>query len=406
MRDNLPCVTVGQINHALKQHQKLVALTNKAQHHCLSCGHSWKQQKVQKPTCPSCNVTGAYSKHYTNGRARDSFYYAIITTKDRFQIIRMFLSRMDYKRGEKPTHFLNEVMQHYICTKTGYMYSLQKPVQGLSAYYDLWQTGELEFRTPSYNHHTRNQIAAWKIFPKMGIHPIIKRNGFDGKFHHTSPQYIFQNLLNNKFETLWKLGQYKLANHIVNHHENYYDQYIICLRHKYEIFDLNTYNDYIRLLIYFDKDITNPAIICPADLHEAHNLYVKRKRKILKAQELAELKSQIDSYEPDYEQHIKAFKNIQFADGDLTIQPLKTVMEFWLESEALHHCVFTNEYYAKPSSLILSAQKAGERLETIEIDLRKLKVVQAHGLQNKPSKAHRKILQLVKGNLHQIANCI
>ena len=37
------------------------------------------------------------------------------------------------------------------------------------------------------------------------------------------------------------------------------------------------------------------------------------------------------------------------------------------EGEAMHHCVFTNEYYLKADSLILSATIDGKRIETIEV---------------------------------------
>ena len=48
---------------------------------------------------------------------------------------------------------------------------------------------------------------------------------------------------------------------------------------------------------------------------------------------------------------------------------LESVQEYLEEGKALHHCVFTNEYYLKEQSLILSARIDGKRIETIEVSL-------------------------------------
>ena len=45
--------------------------------------------------------------------------------------------------------------------------------------------------------------------------------------------------------------------------------------------------------------------------------------------------------------------------------PLESVTQFYQESAAMHHCVFSNGYYRRPDCLILSAKDAnGKRLET------------------------------------------
>ena len=54
--------------------------------------------------------------------------------------------------------------------------------------------------------------------------------------------------------------------------------------------------------------------------------------------------------------------------------------EFYEEGKAMHHCVYTNAYYNDENSLILSARIDGERIETVEVDLQTLKVVQSRGV--------------------------
>ena len=81
---------------------------------------------------------------------------------------------------------------------------------------------------------------------------------------------------------------------------------------------------------------------------------------------------------------------------------LESVQEYLEEGKALHHCVFTNEYYLKEQSLILSARIDGKRIETIEVSLETMKVIQCRGLQNKSSEYHDRIIDLVNRNIRQI----
>ena len=61
-------------------------------------------------------------------------------------------------------------------------------------------------------------------------------------------------------------------------------------------------------------------------------------------------------------------------------------------------CVFGSEYYKKADTLILSARIDDEIIETVEVDLRTLKVVQCHGKYNKDTEYHDRIINLVNSN--------
>ena len=76
------------------------------------------------------------------------------------------------------------------------------------------------------------------------------------------------------------------------------------------------------------------------------------------------------------------FFGIAFTDGTIQIRVLESVQEYIEEGQALHHCVFTNEYHLKEKSLILSASIAGKRIETIEVSLETMEVLQCRGLMN------------------------
>ena len=73
------------------------------------------------------------------------------------------------------------------------------------------------------------------------------------------------------------------------------------------------------------------------------------------------------------------------------------------EGNAMHHCVFACGYYDKDSSLILSAKdRAGNRVETIEVSLKTYQVLQSRGVCNSNTQYHDKIIQLVNDNMNLI----
>ncbi|MFZ4861289.1 PcfJ domain-containing protein [Sphingobacterium sp. Mn56C] len=63
----------------------------------------------------------------------------------------------------------------------------------------------------------------------------------------------------------------------------------------------------------------------------------------------------------------------------------------------------SNKYYLQKDSLILSAQIDGKRIETVEVSLNKMEVVQSRGLQNRASEYNKDIVDLVNKNMHQIS---
>ena len=65
-----------------------------------------------------------------------------------------------------------------------------------------------------------------------------------------------------------------------------------------------------------------------------------------------------------------------------------------------HHCV--GGYHTKKDSLILSATINGKRIETVEVSLSQMKVVQCRGVCNSNTKYHDRIIKLVEDNVEQI----
>ena len=93
---------------------------------------------------------------------------------------------------------------------------------------------------------------------------------------------------------------------------------------------------------------------------------------------------------------------LAFTDGIIQIRVLESVQEYIEEGQALHHCVFTNEYHLKEKSLILSASIAGKPIETIERSLETMEILQCRGLMNQNAEYHERIIELVHRNIKEI----
>ncbi len=71
--------------------------------------------------------------------------------------------------------------------------------------------------------------------------------------------------------------------------------------------------------------------------------------------------------EEEFIKNKSCFFGIVIKDKDIEISVLDTIEAYQAEGEAMHHCVFKCEYYARENSVILSAHdKDGNRIETIE----------------------------------------
>ena len=64
--------------------------------------------------------------------------------------------------------------------------------------------------------------------------------------------------------------------------------------------------------------------------------------------------------------------------------------------------LFSNSYFLEKNSLILSATIDGKRIETVEVSLKTLEVVQSRGLHNSNTEYHDRIVNLVNSNVNLI----
>ncbi|MCD8394599.1 MAG: PcfJ domain-containing protein, partial [Bacteroidales bacterium] len=236
-----------------------------------------------------------------------------------------------------------------------------------------------------------------------------------------NPHILFPNLLSdNRFETILKCGQYDLLRHFCKsdyYLNKHWSSIKIAIRHHYKISDASLWIDLLDLLGYCGQDTRNPRLICPTNLVVAHdswrNVRDRQLRKEAEQRERERQRQATERYlanreqaladEANYQASKSRFFDIDITDGTIHISPLKSVQEFMDEAATLHHCCFSNRYFARENSLILHAVIDGKPVETIEIDLTSLAVVQCRAIYNGQSVFHDRIMALMASNMAEVA---
>lgn len=379
--------------------------------HCLECAHSWKPD-AQKTACQKyMNCTSCRGKlrmqQYNQAHFKEIEYWAALHVCAGFQVVRIICSHKNRKKNCLPAYFHKEVMQHWVSPK-GEVRTLSLGTNVFSNHYDSWKYyTALEIRPASFMSGQKYRINPYKVYPTSKALPLLKRNGFKGSFYGIAPQILFTAILKDPHaETLLKAEQTDMLKHYLTaHSQNIRENWQAvrtCMKSGYKITDFTIWEDYIRLLRWFKKDLNRVDVVCPDNLEQEHDRLVDRKRKIQRRTRIKELRAEIEQAQTVYEQHKKPFFGLEFAKENLRISVMESVRDFLDEGDALRHCVFENEYYKKKNSLILSAKYQDIPVETIEVALPSLEVVQCRGNKNGHSPHHKKILKLLGENLHQI----
>lgn len=377
---------------------------------CLECGYKWNTEpKNKKCTCPSCGEKLVIQD--TRKRIfKEIETYCIITAKDGMQVLRFFEIKAYFKAGEKAQYTCHEIVQQWI-TPNGEHETLALLRCPSFFYCDLWNySSSLEIRSkkPTYSSYYYDiyNIIPKKIYPIRKYIPEIKRNGFRGNFHAYKPLDFFTLILkDSRAETLLKAGQYVMFRHLpyLRSIESLWASIKICIRNNYIIPNATTWKDYIDLLKFFGKDMLNPKYVCPANLEQEHDKLMQKKVALEVSKNIKELAK---GYNLSYQIEKQRFLDLVFTDGLINITVLQNVEEFYEEGNLLHHCVYSNGYYKKSESLILSARIGSRRIETIEVSLANLNIVQCQGNCNKLTEHHDKIMKLIKQNIFEIGKRI
>ena len=156
--------------------------------------------------------------------------------------------------------------------------------------------------------------------------------------------------------------------------------------------------DYVDMLRRLGKDVHSPKYLCAKDLKAEHDRIEDKIRRQREKEEIERKWQKAIEDEKRFQELKSKFFGIHFTDGTIQVRVLESVQEHLEEGVAMHHCVFSNRYYLKEDSLILSATIEGRRIETIEVSLQTLKVLQSRGVCNKNTEYHEQIVNLVNAN--------
>lgn len=402
----LPPISKSQEQYAYKHCLDHIAKKTSKSFICLDCGHEWSvkdmpvSSKKKTCICPKCKV-----KLEIQATRKQKFeqnnYYGVITRCGKYQVVRLFMVRQYIHLGRNyNSKRITEVVQRWI-TPNGDIITRARLRLCSIIYNDIWNyCSPLEIRA--------REIYAYGVepshfYPRAKYIPEVLRNGFSGNFYNKHPvDFLSMILKDSMAETLLKAGQVSLLQYYINEKEQvreFWGAIKICMRNNYIVKLATMWIDYLQLLAYFGKDLHNAKYVCPVNLQIEHDRLVKKKNEI-------ELKNERYSkalkYNRAYKKEKKRFFDIHFKDGIIDIVVIKSIEEFIHEGTIMKHCVFSNEYYKKKDSLLLSARIDNYPIETIEVSLSKLQILQARGKCNQLSEYHSRILKLVNSNMHKI----
>lgn len=370
--------------------------------------------------CPVCGARVDVKKSPRKYVSNNRYYFQAVTTCEGWQVIRTWhVDRKAQRRMVFGTEELRpmsvemyavEVYQRWIKPKTTPVI-IGLAVHGASCYCDIWNwTSEWKLRREGYQHC----LGAW-MESRPRLLPELKMRGLTRLSDNCSASEQIEKVFNAwEAEVLLKAGERQLYDFFIGHSRRMRDCWPsirVALRHHYKIKDVTMWIDLVEMLQKNGKDVHNPHYVCPVDLKAAHDEQMdiirrrqERERAEREAEERrrhAELMNEDGKSNMKYREKMGRMLGVTVKVGDLELKPLQSIREFFDEGEAMHHCVFSNKYYSKADCLIVGARIKGERMETIEVNMKDWKIVQCRGKHNQSSKHHEMIMEAMTANMNK-----
>lgn len=303
---------------------------------CMDCGHTWNTDgKAEKCVCPVCGrelTVNTTHKRKVSGK----MYFNVLDMHGEYQTLRMFAIFSKMCKGCKAEYTIREIGQYWIapngqCAVIGLRRSM-------SYYYDCFSFDSgMEIRS---NDDVFADISRdFPTYPKIKIIQSLRVDVVGNKFFNMSPAKCISRFLSlPQLETIMKNDDTAVFRHFFynpNDCRMCWASYKIAKRHHYGIESIGTWCDYIKMLKTFKKDVRNPYYICPDDLRQAHDTYVRKVRAIeerkrreadIRRKEQEALKEQ-----KDREKFIKLkskFFGLVISDGEIVVRVLESVEEY------------------------------------------------------------------------------
>ncbi len=383
----------------------LVATATKKRCFCLHCGNEWQHAGIDTKTviCPHCGKR--LKVEFSRKQILKWYSYFCITQhKTEYQVFRYFYIELYCRKGNKPSLYNKEVFQHWYNTKNEKNTIMARNKRIFSS----WQEQPFDLSSDlSIKHEHRSYYSPYSITPSatfaISIDPELRKRGFCGELCGQDPKPFFYKLLHSSaHETLLKAKQYKAFAFLpIGYINDYWHSLKIVMRHKYKITDIHLWCDLIKALETCQADTHNPKFVCPQNLKAMHDLWCNRAEVIRRKEREREAMKRAKEQEQAFIEAKQKYFDIFIKGKNLSISVLKSVSEFQQEGKEMHHCVFSNAYYLKDKSLILSACDSEQhRLATIELSLENFKVIQCRAKCNKIPERDKQIRNLLKRNIN------
>lgn len=416
----LPEPTEAQLAWAkrtLFEHHFYVTLsTRKAW--CSMCGavSSWKagvlatQLGVEKQQCECCGAVLDGQVSRMRKYHREAAYFTIATTIEGWQVFRHVLVTRDGGRGSV-RYSAGEAVQHWI-NEDGRCVCVARPTVACSYYYDLWMFSKPMSVKHRSELHDKYAITA-PIAPRARIAKWALRRGFNIRYKTLSPDLQLRALLfNPMLERLMKAKQYALFRRLYEFpakQREYEPAVRICLRNRYHVEDASLWCDYVDMLIDEGKDIRNRHYVCPDDLTAAHDAMLRRRHRREEERMRRDKETALRdkaSANKAYIERVTHLLGVRLDYNGMHAEILPDIESFFVEGAAMHHCVFSNRYYAKKNALIFSVRGAeGERLATVELSARTGNVLQCRAKYNGVPQRQSEILAMFNANKNILIRC-
>jgi hypothetical protein len=388
---------------------------------CSCCGSAFDAPAGETAECPHCHAKCRVEPSKQRKAAGD-FYIETITTFRGWQVIRCFYVGWEARIGHPLALVdIREAFQKW-CRPGQETVTLGRALT-IAPYYARCPFAT----TPGLSPKRSDWYEEWmklSVYPRKRILPEYVKYGLrpdDGK---VSVSEAVTKVFSHPFlEALYKNREYDALEVCCRRADDvrrYWPSIRVALRHGLRIDSYGDYLDYLQDLEKLRRDLRSPVYVAPDDLtasEELVRLELRRIEEKRNAERMREIEAQIEERKREqllrdekekesFSKRILPFAGLCIGDGTIEIRPLTSIEEFVSEADEMHHCVFTNRYYAKEGSLILSARHDGQRVETIELDLRSGAVLQSRGKYNSCTPYHEEILSLIQSNIDTVRKCL
>ena len=370
---------------------------------CMDCGAEFIETRDGRCFCPECG-TQLEIKDTKERVIKQKSYFVVITTKEEYQVVRMWMLLSEMRKGAKAKPAYLEIGQYWINPQG------RKTVIGLQRTLGGYYFDTFSFCSPF--EIRRDNEAFWRIadewvYPRIKVTDTIKRNGFKGSCHHIHPVSLFQQLLSNpKAETLMKSNEIELLRYLCHHPEDvdkYWNTIKIAKRNGYKFKDVGMWFDYIKMLEQMGRDINSPTLIAPKDLKTAHDIYVaKVNRQRIKEQREKERQQAIED-KAKFEELKSRYFGMAMTDGEIEIHSIDTIDDYYKIGESQSICCGTAKYFLKESTLTLTAYIGNKQIATIEISLDDYHIIQCRAFANGICEYTEQIAGIINANKKMIA---